>query len=446
MDVKDIIKKAEELGIDVDKLTKEAKQYVIDNLKTFLEEIQEDRVAYIKELDGMSNDELKLFVPDVYQEDIYKIDYDKLRTQGIKLLSFDIDDTIDDSIIDKVEAGVPGLKVSMPTRAKELFRELKHMGFTVVLVTNSTRALAEGACKSLKADGFIAKANKPGTNCFEELEAEYKFDKSQMAHIGNEIRQDVLGGNKFGITTCLVRRAGYINKLLNSAVQKAGRPTKSQLLKEELKRQEIWHKLHQDHPGDQYYQLGENQESAASKPQVAIVYDGKAPWIAAEKLRIYIRRMGYSVGLEDYDSYKKREIKKSDISKEYDKFIVIGHHDFAKDILNSVGTSYNSFGMSFGYSDKECALLASRKALGSGKNGRSKFEAYYNDRILLHKELVEEYGVPMQFGTRDETRKSQYDLLWLEFVKYGLTEFLGLPDRELSNDVLPEQDEVKEEG
>lgn len=45
--------------------------------------------------DAMPDEVLRRdFVPDVYQHDIYRIDYQRLKDAGIKLISFDIDDTI----------------------------------------------------------------------------------------------------------------------------------------------------------------------------------------------------------------------------------------------------------------------------------------------------------------------------------------------------------------
>lgn len=36
----------------------------------------------------------KYYVPDVYQHDIYSIDYQKLKDAGVQLISLNIDDTI----------------------------------------------------------------------------------------------------------------------------------------------------------------------------------------------------------------------------------------------------------------------------------------------------------------------------------------------------------------
>lgn len=43
----------------------------------------------------MTDEYLKaIYVPDIYQKSIYSIDYKQLKEAGIKLISFDIDDTI----------------------------------------------------------------------------------------------------------------------------------------------------------------------------------------------------------------------------------------------------------------------------------------------------------------------------------------------------------------
>lgn len=244
---------AEDLG-----LKEKAAAYLSKKAEAILQDEKADREALVEELDHMSDDYLRTtFVPDVYQKDIYQIDYERLKANGIKLISFDIDDTLDDVVVNTLESSVPGLTVTMPSEAKKLFQDLKSMGFIVTLLTNGQTELAKGACEALKADGYIARAKKPETKSFEEMLARYGLDKSQMAHVGNCIRSDVAGGNKAGITTCLVRRAGYSMKLIKLVGKGMGLPTKGQLVRKRLKERDIWRKHHKRHSGDQYYQLGE---------------------------------------------------------------------------------------------------------------------------------------------------------------------------------------------
>ena len=120
-------------------LPEKAAKYVYDKASAMLLDERSDRESFQAALEHYSDDELMVYVPDVYQEDIYRIDYARLKENGVKLISFDIDDTIDDSFINKLEANAPGMTVTMPDKARELVRGLKAMGFTVVLLTNADR-------------------------------------------------------------------------------------------------------------------------------------------------------------------------------------------------------------------------------------------------------------------------------------------------------------------
>ena len=208
-------------------LPEKSAKYLYGKAEKMLMDERSARESFQEVLEHLSDDALMAYVPDVYQEDIYRIDYARLKANGIKLISFDIDDTIDDSFINKFEANAP-----------------------------------------------------------------------------------------------LIKDAG------------------------------------------DYYEG----------------YPGKV--------------------------------------------ILVGRHDLTKRLLAAVGVFYNSYGMMLGFNQDIYVLRANRASLGKGKAGRKKFEAYYNTRILKHKELADRYNVPMQFGSRDKTRKSQYDLMWLEFATHWLHAFL----------------------
>lgn len=235
----------------------EIAKYLLKIVSNKIEDEKKDRDIFQKELAGYSNEDLMLFVPDIYQKSIYTIDYDKLKEKGIKLISFDIDDTINDLVVNKVESNVPGFKITMPKEAKELFQKLKSMGFTVTLLTNANAKLASQACQQLNADGCISRASKPETRNFEIMKNQYGVEKSEMVHIGDNIRTDILGGNKFGITTCLVRNKGFSMKLVKFVGKRIGLPTKGYLVREKLLERDLWRKHHLNKKGDQYYQLGE---------------------------------------------------------------------------------------------------------------------------------------------------------------------------------------------
>ena len=193
----------------------------------------------------MSDEFLKRnYVPAVYQPSIYKINYQKLKDAGIKFLSFDIDDTIADLV-----------EPNPPKEAKTLFENLKNMGFEIMLLSNTWDERAANFAEKLGIKGkYIPRAEKPLTSHFSKMQEVCGLEKDQMAHIGNSMRDDVAGGNAFGITTCLVRRAGITGGLPKKI---PGVQTQGQKLRKELKKRGIWRKHHKYYDGDQYYQLGE---------------------------------------------------------------------------------------------------------------------------------------------------------------------------------------------
>ena len=212
-----------------------------------------------QELAAVSNEHLRLFIPNVYQKDIYHIDYQRLWDRGIRLISFEIDDTIQDSGIDKLQ-GYLGSGVKMPDTAVALFHSLKEKGFTLALLSNTSESIVSDTCKQLGADWYIAHAEKPHNQNFEKLLNHFAVDRSRAAHVGNSMIDDIYGGNSVGVTTCMVRRAGIIMKAPKGALHILGLQTTGEQIREELLSRGMWRKHHLVVKGDQYYQLGERQK------------------------------------------------------------------------------------------------------------------------------------------------------------------------------------------
>ena len=68
------------------------------------------------------------YVPDIYQKDIYTINYDQLYARGIRCLLFDLDNTL-----------VPIDVKTPPKEVKDLFDSLKAKGFKIILFSNSLK-------------------------------------------------------------------------------------------------------------------------------------------------------------------------------------------------------------------------------------------------------------------------------------------------------------------
>lgn len=193
----------------------------------------------------MSNDYLiQNYVPAVYQPSIYSIDYQKLKDAGVRLISFDIDDTI---------TGQENQKP--PKEAKTLVEYLKNMGFQVFLLSNANPERVSQFADHLGLTGqSVARAEKPLSKQFTVIRNQFGLEANQMAHVGNSQRNDVAGGNAAGVITCLVRRVGVITGLPKYI---PGYQTDGQKLRAELEKRGLWRKHHKYEKGDQYYQLGE---------------------------------------------------------------------------------------------------------------------------------------------------------------------------------------------
>lgn len=193
----------------------------------------------------LTDDELGVYVPDVYQRSIYPdedchIDFDLLKAKGIKFLSFDIDDTI------------IGLEQrhSVPQKTIDFFENLKK-DFKVILFSNGSYERVGFVAKELGIE-YIARAEKPSMEAFWNMKDRFGLRVCEMAHIGNNLIDDVRGGNMFGITTCLVRREGKLTNIPSTLGFTGGK-----YLRKVLKERDIWRKHHKYEKGDQYYQLGE---------------------------------------------------------------------------------------------------------------------------------------------------------------------------------------------
>lgn len=130
-------------------------------------------------------------VPNLYQKDIYTINYKKLKKIGIRCLLFDLDNTC-----------VPYHDITFSKKLKELFNKLKKMGYIVIIFSNSpNKRLKKFA--NLDVD-YNAMSLKPLSYNFRKVMKKYHVEKEEVCIIGDQLFTDIYGGNKVGIYTCLV--------------------------------------------------------------------------------------------------------------------------------------------------------------------------------------------------------------------------------------------------
>jgi len=142
---------------------------------------------------------MERFIPDMYQKNIYDIDYQKLKKKGIKCLLFDLDNTL-----------VP-VNVDMPTKkVKELFNYLEK-DFKVIIVSNSNKKRLIPFKEGLNVD-VAASAKKPFKTKYVKIMEMYRFKEHQIAAIGDQLLTDIQGANNMGITSILVNPIGEYEK------------------------------------------------------------------------------------------------------------------------------------------------------------------------------------------------------------------------------------------
>ena len=138
---------------------------------------------------------MALYKPTMYKKNIFEIDYDKLKKNGIKCLVFDLDNTL--GLIDEKEC---------PKEAKKLLKKLKK-DFTIYISSNNTRKRILPYIEDLEIEGESFSL-KPLPKGLIRIRKRCGFKKSEMAMIGDQMVTDILSGNLYGVTTILVDPLG----------------------------------------------------------------------------------------------------------------------------------------------------------------------------------------------------------------------------------------------
>lgn len=131
------------------------------------------------------------FLPKMYQESIYTIDYKKLKTKKIKCILFDLDNTC-----------VPFYEHKGNTKLKKLFEQLTKMGFKVIIFSNSPKRRLD-KFKDMGVE-YNYSSKKPLKYEFNKIIKKYNYQKEEIIIVGDQIFTDIFGGNRVGINTCLV--------------------------------------------------------------------------------------------------------------------------------------------------------------------------------------------------------------------------------------------------
>ena len=136
-----------------------------------------------------------LYKPSMYYKDIYSINYDKLKKQGITCLVFDLDNTL--GLITEIKC---------PEKTRDLIRKLQK-DFLVLVCSNNNKTRLKPYLQDLGVGG-VAWSMKPLTFGLRKIKRNYKLKKQEMVMIGDQLVTDIASANKFRIKSILVDPLG----------------------------------------------------------------------------------------------------------------------------------------------------------------------------------------------------------------------------------------------
>ncbi|MFD2116287.1 YqeG family HAD IIIA-type phosphatase [Paenibacillus yanchengensis] len=132
-------------------------------------------------------------VPKLRVDSVYQIDLDRLYAQGIRGIITDLDNTL-------VGAKAP---LATPELANWL-EQVAAKGINVVIVSNNNANRVGDFSTPLRLP-FVYKARKPALRAFRQALHILQLNASQTVMIGDQMMTDVLGGNRMGLFTILVK-------------------------------------------------------------------------------------------------------------------------------------------------------------------------------------------------------------------------------------------------
>ncbi len=136
-----------------------------------------------------------MFKPDIYVEHVCDIDYSKLKANGIKLICFDVDNTLDrpDRITTNLEANV----------AKTL-QVVNQLEFDVLLFSNNSIEERVSSFAKLTNYEYVAWARKPFQKNYKNHPKIQRYEKSEIVFVGDKVVTDIVGAKLFGSPAILV--------------------------------------------------------------------------------------------------------------------------------------------------------------------------------------------------------------------------------------------------
>lgn len=136
---------------------------------------------------------LRLLRPNEYHDSVFEINLEKLKKRGIAGFVIDLDNTL-----------MPWNELVYTEEIFNWIDVLKTNDFKVCLLSNNGKDRGTPIAEKFNLP-LVAFAKKPSKNAFKKAMKVLGTKKSETVVIGDQLFTDVLGGNRFGLYTILVK-------------------------------------------------------------------------------------------------------------------------------------------------------------------------------------------------------------------------------------------------
>lgn len=147
--------------------------------------------------------------PDLAADSVTEIDLAALRERGIRGLLLDLDNTL-----------VRWNAREVPKEVLNWVRQAHAAGFRLCILSNAGRAgRVEAVARQLQVP-FVVRAGKPRRRAFFQAAASLQVPPERMAVIGDQVFTDIVGGNRAGMFTILVRPMDRRHEFITTRVMR----------------------------------------------------------------------------------------------------------------------------------------------------------------------------------------------------------------------------------
>lgn len=151
-----------------------------------------DKKKEVKNVGILKSKKSKLYPTYIFDK-VEDIPYDLIKNENIRLIILDMDNTLIDT------------KKVYSKKLKAWINKMKGNGVQVYILSNTIYAkTVENLAKEFGVK-FRFKAMKPFLGGFKKIAEETRIKKENILMVGDQLFTDVLGGNRFGAKTVLVK-------------------------------------------------------------------------------------------------------------------------------------------------------------------------------------------------------------------------------------------------